>query len=378
MVLVVASATFNAITADAIVSALPQMTREFGGGADAAFLAQMLLVTPSLSIIVGAPLGGICARRFGLKPLMLGAIALYATSGAIGLLPLGSMALILSRILLGFVSGLLGAVCLARAAEFAPDRAARLLGFANAMAASMAIGAFVLGGLLAREFGWRTANLAYLWVLLLVPVVLVSVSPAPVRSGDVDATPRQPFPWLATVPIYLATLLVFVSVYSSSIEGPFVLLRLGMIDPAQIGIAISGAAIACVFVSAVYGWIARALNDGLQFVVIFAAFFSSACITAWAQSLPVAICGLALTGIGSGILSPLLVSRLMRRVPREHAATASGLFASATFVSVFMTPPAYRSIVALGGIQVFTGLAIIAAIELAATIALAASGRLPR
>jgi len=378
MTLVVASSTFNAITADAMVSAMPQMTREFGSGVNAAFMAQMILVTPSLSIIVAAPLAGLLVHRFGFKTLMIASLLLYALTGGFGFVAPGSASLIASRVVLGFASGLLSALALSRAADFDLRSGARLLGFANAMAATTAIASFVLGGWLAREFGWRTASLTYLWTLVLVPVVLMSSSMGERKVPLDGAAPAVRFPWLATLPTYLLVLGIFMVVYGSSIEGPFVLSRLGMSDPAQVGVAISASAFLCAVTAFGYGWIARLLDDRLQFVLVFLAFAASTVITSLAASSAVAIVGLSITGVGSGILSPLLVSRLIRKVPPAHVATATGLFGSATFVSVFLTPVAYKLIVDVGGVHVYTGLAAFMGIALLATICMVMTGRLAR
>ena len=53
-VLVVASSTFNSVTGDAIIAALPVMARELGRGGNAAFLTQMIAVAPAISIMIGS------------------------------------------------------------------------------------------------------------------------------------------------------------------------------------------------------------------------------------------------------------------------------------------------------------------------------------
>jgi len=376
MALVVASTSFNAVTADAIVSAMPQMSKEFGTGGQAAFLVQMILVAPSISIIVGAPLAGYIVRLVGMRALMLPALVLYALAGGYGYIAADSVSLIGSRVILGFVSGLLGAASLARAAEFDTPVQNRLLGFANAMAATTAIGSFVLGGWLAAAFGWRTANLAYLWSLAVIPLVILSSPKASPDDANEDSTARTGFPWIATLPVYLLSLMVFMIVYGPSIQGPFVLAQRGMIDPAEIGIAISAPAFTCVLAGAAYGTLARLLSRGMQYVTFFALFLASTAITAFSSGLTFTVIGLSITGFGSGILSPLLLSTLLRKVPRRHIATAAGLFASATYVGVFFAPPTYRLITTVTPLSVFEGLAVGSAIGLALSLLLMMTGRI--
>jgi MFS family permease len=372
MATVIAGTSFNAVTADAMVSAMPQMSREFGSGDGARFLVQMIMVAPSISIIVGAPLAGMVIRRFGLKALMVPGLIIYALCGAFGYFAPDAASLILSRVILGFTSGLLGAAALTPAAGFPPGQQARLLGFANAMAAATAIGSFVLGGWLAGQFGWRTANLAYLWSLVLIPIVMAGPAQMAVKSHDIaDA----PFPWAATLPIYLLALAMFMIVYAPSIEGPFLLARRGMTDPSHIGLAISAPALACVLSALCYGRIANLLDRRWQYLLLFTLFTLSGTVTTFSAGLTATIIGMSFSGLASGMLSPLLLSTLMREVPHKHLATAAGTFASATFLSVFLTPPTYRLWTGTTSLHVYQGIALFAGLGLLVALARAGSRR---
>jgi len=98
MALVVASTSFNAITADALVAPMPEMAKEFGSIAHSKLLVQMMMVAPSISIIVASPLADLLGERIDHKRLMLYAISLYVLSGPFGYVAPGSTFLIVSRV----------------------------------------------------------------------------------------------------------------------------------------------------------------------------------------------------------------------------------------------------------------------------------------
>lgn len=377
--LVVSSTSFNAVTADAIVVAMPLMVEEFGNGHDARFLVQMISVAPSISIIVGSLCAGFVRRLVGFRSAMLPGLVVYVIAGLYGLVPQSGESLIVSRVLLGFVSGLLGTICLSLAAEFESQKAARLLGFANAMASATAIGSFVVGGWLAREFGWRLANLAYVWPLSLIPFVLAYQTERSRQHGTVsDENRAPPFPFKAVLPVYLVTLVFFMSVFSTSIEGPFLLDSRGLKDPTLIGIAISGSAVCSAIFGLNYGRISRGLDRATQFAAIFGFFLASATIASFAKTPLSTTFGLSLAGCASGMLSPLLLSTLVGRVPRARAAEATSGYVSATYISVFAAPSVFSAITRYTPFQVFECLAIVAATALLVTIILGRTGRIAK
>jgi len=383
-ILVVASTSFNSITGDALVSGMPIMAQELARGRDAAFLVQMILVAPSISIILGAPLAGYLSHRIGVRKLMLLAACVYALVGGAGCLLSDSVALVVSRVLLGLVSALCGSLAISLAAQFDAVRRARLLGFANAAAATTAILSFLAGGWLAHTFGWRSASLLYLWPLLMLPVIWRG---APVRghapvAQATEETGRSSFPIGAVFHLYLAVILIDVLVFSSMLEGPFLLSARGMTDPSLIGVALTASSIVCIFIASAYGWIDQRVSSAVQFLFILLGYVTMCAIVAFAQTPTLTIIGFSIGSLGGGVLAPFLMSRLLRRVPAYHAATASGLFVSATYLGLFVAPSVYQAIKATG-LPTFIGLlgccviAVIGWVIWFASNAIKARGALP-
>jgi len=362
---------------------MPLMAKEMSAGGNARFIVQMITVAPSISIIAGSLVAGMVLRRVGFRGVMIPAILLYAVAGLAGLVPMPATWLVATRILLGLASGLCGTICLTLAADLENRQAARLLGFANATAATTAIGSFIFGGWLAREFGWRLANAAYGLPLLLLPVVLAyrsqtrsGASHTPDQVGKLSDPPH--FPLWSVVPVFLVTLAFYPLVYSSSTEGPFLLYSKGLHDPKLIGIAISGSAGACALVGLNYGRINVWLDRPAQFLLVFTCFTASAIVASAASTPFLAAIGLSLMGCGSGILSPLLLSTIMQRVPRDRVAEATSGYVSATYLSLFASPSAYAALVYFTPLQVFPALAAVGALGILATVLLSRAGLVAR
>lgn len=340
--IVVVGSSFNSITADVLVSAVPAMARDFGAGRDGAFLAQMMLVAPSISIIVGAPFAGYLVRWFSVRSLMLFCTAVYAIAGCYGAIAPDHGSLVASRLILGLMSGTLGTVALAGASAFGDAKRAQLLGYSNALAATVAIVSFVAGGVIAELYGWQAANLLYFWPVLLIHAILRGTPAERARALRDVEVPRGRFPLMLGLPIYLFTLLTFILIYSSSIIGPFEMTRRGLTNPSLIGVAVSGSALLCVVIATFYGPIARTFGTRAQLLILFGCFIASGLVMVLTTGVPAAVVGIAIGGIGGGILQPLLVSLLLRRMPEAHVTTAMGLFVSTLYLSLFCAPVAFR------------------------------------
>ena len=81
----------------------PALAAHFGSGAEGMLQAGTVFSAPSLAIIVGAPLGGYLAERFGYRLTLLIALLLYSVSGVAGLGIDDYTPLLVTRLLLGLL-----------------------------------------------------------------------------------------------------------------------------------------------------------------------------------------------------------------------------------------------------------------------------------
>ena len=84
----------------AMISALPEMARQFKEVGNGPFVAQMVLALPVLAMLIGAPLGGWLADVIGIRRCLLTALFAYVASGAICLVAPDLSVLIVARLLL--------------------------------------------------------------------------------------------------------------------------------------------------------------------------------------------------------------------------------------------------------------------------------------
>src|SRR5579864_4556819 len=111
----------------AMVSALPEMARQFKEVGNGTFVAQMVLALPVLAMLIGAPLGGWIADMIGIRRCLLTALLAYVASGAICLVAPDLSILIVARLLLGFCGAAAATMCTALTAQWY-EGAARKIG----------------------------------------------------------------------------------------------------------------------------------------------------------------------------------------------------------------------------------------------------------
>lgn len=215
-----------------IAPALPAMQAHFADQPNAALLVKLALTIVGLAIAISAPISGILADRFGRRPVLIGALLLYAVGGTSGLLISSLGELLTGRIILGLaVAGVMTANgALINDLFSGPARGK----FLSQQAAFNNFGGAVLlplGGVLA-SVGWRGPFALYAVALLLLP--LVFRLPAGVSAAAASAEPEGKPAWAAIAWIYVLALSYMIVFYLVPAQGPFLLRFLGA-QPAATG-----------------------------------------------------------------------------------------------------------------------------------------------
>ena len=341
---ILAGSSFTGIAASTLVPAMPAIAQHFNAGGQGTFFAQLVLVAPSLSVVLGSPLSGAIGRRVGQRTLMLGALLVYVLAGIFPLLKPDFAPLIVSRLLLGLASSFLSALSIARAVDFPPEQRNKFIGFTSAVASVASIASIIIAGWLAGKYGWQASCLVYAWPLPLLLAFFVM----PARTSDTMQTHvKEGFaPYLAIIPILLLTFLWSVILFSIPIEGPFLLATRGMDNPALIGFVMGAMGLVAAVSAATYGWVSRRLDYAQQILLVFVLFLASSAMIALTNNVPFTGAGIVFAGISGGLLSPLLIAMLIRRVDARHITTAIGLFASTMFTSQLLDPFLFKAITA--------------------------------
>ncbi len=317
----------------------PALAAHFGGNA---LQAGTVFTAPSLAIIVGAPLGGYLAERFGYRMTMLIALLVYSLMGVAGLFIDGYIPLFATRLVLGLAAGAVMAVYLALASAWyeGPARS-KVLGFAVASSAILGAVALALGGRLVDLGGWRAPFAMYLVGFVTLAVAYVTVHGPFHRQAKVARAPGSPGQLRVIAqfwPIYLALLITSIGTFMPSAGGPFLLKANGITGATEAGYILSIGSISAIFTAAAYGFVRRWISDwGLFFMIpslmglglIFAPAFYN-----WMALLAIFL----LIGLGTGFKAPTAASILMANSPPDVRAAAAGLNFSWIFLGQFLGP----------------------------------------
>jgi MFS family permease len=221
-----------------IAPSLPQIEATFAGTPNVELLTRLVLTVTAIFTVIGSPIAGFIADRFGRKPLLLFGLVLYALAGTSGLYVDSLVGLLVGRAALGIsvACNLTAATTLFADLYKGPARA-KMLGRQSAFMGLGGITFLLIGGYLA-DIGWRVPFAIYfasLAVLMLV-VFFVEETSRPKQREAGDAA----VPWpLATVLMIMAFVLVAqMAFYLWPVQLPFFLAERFGLSGVPVGLAI--------------------------------------------------------------------------------------------------------------------------------------------
>jgi len=326
----------------AIAIAQPALAQHFGGGDGGRLLARQLFALPSLAIMVGAPLGGVLAERFGYRLSLLLALLVYGVGGSAGLVIDGFWPLLVSRLALGLAGGTVMAIYLALAAAYFEGTArAKVMGIAVATSALVGVLSLALGGRLVDWGGWRAPFAMYLLGFVTLAVAWATVrGPFHQRQRTVRA-PGSPgaLRVLATLwPIYLVLLILSIGTFMSSAGGPFLIKANGIASATQQGDILSAGSIPAIFTAFGYGFLRRWFTDRVLLVATAGLMGAGLIIVVPLHAEILLLGAFLVTGLGTGMKAPAVSSVLMAEAPENVRAVAAGLSFSGIFLGQFLAP----------------------------------------
>ena len=357
----------------------PALAAHFGGGGQGMLQAGTIFSAPSLAIIVGAPLGGYLAERFGYRLTLLIALLLYSISGMAGLGIDDYTPLLATRLLLGLAAGAVMAVYLALASAWYEGQArSKVLGFAVATSSIVGLLALALGGRLVDLGGWRTPFWMYAIGFVTLAVAWVTVHGPfhkQVRVAKAAGAPGQIGLIAQLWPIYLVLLIISIGTFMPSTGGPFLLKANGITSATEQGYILSVGSASAIFTAAGYGFLRRWFSDWVLFVLIAGLMGLGLVAAAPLHYWLALLAAFLVIGVGTGFKAPVVASVLMAEAPAHVRAAAAGLNFSCIFLGQFLGPFVLRLLVGPFGIQgafLATGAALLL---VAAVIAIAGIGR---
>lgn len=334
-----------------VIPVLPNIAREMGGG-DVAVAVQMLIAMPMLGLVLGGFGAGFLFRRFQPRTVFLGGLVAYGLIGVAGFglsLPL----LIGSRLLIGIVAAVIAAASTALVGERVPERLRpRVLGWSVAGAAALGILAMIASGRIADAYGWRTSFLLFPVIAgLMFALVATCSSPSAATIRETTAGARDWRGLAALWPVFVFVVLVNMTAFTTNSQSSFLLAEIG-VDSAQGRAQMMGINQALIFATAILFPVARRLiGMGMLPFAILGIIGGGLLLFARAHDMATAAIGLALLGIGNGLLFPYQSNLLLQRARPDLRGQAAGLVVSCQFLADAINPLILGPVIILFGLR---------------------------
>ncbi|NQV80543.1 MAG: MFS transporter [Alphaproteobacteria bacterium] len=339
--------------AASISPAIPELLAHFADHPNAAYLARLVLVMPSIGIALSAPLAGAVIDRFGRRRFLLWAILAYALLGASGGLVDNLEVLLVTRLFLGFAAGGVMTATVTLMGDYfdGPERQ-KFLGQRTAFVNFSAIAINISGGFLAA-IDWRVPFLVFLVALFLVPIGARSL-PEPIISAEAKAAPRLRFrewPLAFIALVYVMVFLVNVAFFFVPTQIPFYVRTLGY-EGAQIaGFALASSSLGIALGSLLYhpvrSRVRQAASTFVPAAFLVVAGFS---LVASADTLWLVMPGLLLAGSGFGVINVNAIVWSMEGTPAPIRGRMIGGLTAAMMLGHFCSPLISQPIAAAWGL----------------------------
>ncbi len=373
LVLLLAGSCLPVLGAVLIAPVLPQMAQAFAATPGVGVLVPIVLTVPALVIALTAPFAGFIADKIDRKRVLLIALVAYAITGTAPLYLDSLQAIIGSRVLLGICEAAIMTSCTTLIGDYwSGPRRARYLGMQALVTAISATVFLAVGGLLGAS-GWRTP----FWLYVVAVPIAVSMArllwqPARPDGAPGESAQRQHLaavPWRQLLAPCLVTLFGGIVFYALIVQLSFVLTGVGVTSTATIGGISAVMSLATAIGAASFGRLSRftprvllPIEFGLSGVGLVVVFASTA--------VPVITIGAVLTGFGTGLMLPTLLTWAVNRLHFEQRGRGTGVWTGTFFVGQFLSPIFLAAIGAgIGGLQPALGLlGVLAAVMAAVTL----------
>ncbi|MFI1993917.1 MFS transporter [Actinoplanes sp. NPDC020271] len=385
LVLLLAGSCLSVLGAVLIAPVLPQMTDHFAGVAGADVLVPVVLTVPALVIGLTAPFAGFIVDAVDRKRLLVAAMVGYALCGTAPLYLSSLPAIIFSRVLVGLCEAAIMTCCTTLIADYWSGRQrSRYLGLQTLLASVSATVFLGLGGAIGGS-GWRAPFWLYTVALVLaVPMALLIWQPArsaraassdsPAGLSAAPAAGRRglpPLPWRALRTPCLVTLAGGLVFYALIVELSFVLDEVGVKSTGTIGALSALMSLATAIAAGSFAKLSAKTPRQLL-PIAFGLAAAGFLILSATAAVPVITLGAVITGAGTGLLLPTLLTWATNSLGFEERGRGTGLWTGALFVGEFLSPVLINGLsAATGSLRPAIGvLGVATAVLAAATLAI--------
>ena len=315
------------------------ITGFFGTGASGPLVAQLMITLVGFGFIVGGPLTGWLADRIGVRPLLVGALALYAVTGATGLKSDDPATLLFARFVLGIAASGIGASVFAMIAQrYQGEARAKILGLQGAILSASGIVSLVAAGGLAEIGGWRGPFSLFLLAVPMLGLVLFSAPVASRASAAQGAKAAAKGALLRQWPYYVMMVPMSIASYMTAAHLSFVLAGDGMVNPLIQSVVMAASMILNIVGSAYYARINARIGRRWVFVMILGFFAAADLLIGLIPNAVGSSIGCWVAGIAGGLMTPFFVNVILDRTPTQVHGRAVGLMYTTGFIGNFLNP----------------------------------------
>ncbi len=343
-ILLLVAGAMTVMSSAAISPSLPEMSVVFQDEQDAEFLVRLVLTLPMLFIAIFAPLAGIIIDKFGRKKLFVFSIILYGVTGVSGFFLDSLFEILVSRALFGIaVAGIMTTSIALIADYFEGARRDRIIGLQGAFSTFGGVMFLVVGGLLA-DLSWDTPFLIYLLAFVVLPFVMYFIY-EPKISRTKETLKGKFVTVKITYLIYPVAFLSMVTIFLTPVQIPFHLKQLTDASSTEVGIAIAISYLFAGVTSLFYKKIKSSQSFRNIFIVTFLLMGSGYLIISFAENYLQVVSGLAIAGVGLGLLIPNLNLCLMAETPPMYRGRVFGGLLTSLFLGQFFSAVVSQSLV---------------------------------
>ncbi len=359
------SSCLSVLGAVLLAPVLPRIQDAFAGTPGVEALTPIVLTAPALVIGLTAMIAGRIVDRVGRKPLLVGALVVYAFAGTAPLWLDSLQLIIASRVLVGLTEAAIMTCCTTLLADyFSGAQRERYFGLQVVFTTISATVFLGVGGALGAQ-DWRAPFWLYAVSLPLAALAARYVwSPAPRPARDVRL-PRLPWAQLA-VPV-VVTLVGGLVFYVLIVELSFTLDAIGVESTGAIGAISAIASLGTAAGAFSFGRLAK-LGPAVTVPAAFALSGIGLLGLGFADAVPAVVVAAVVTGAGNGLLLPAMLSWALGTLSFEQRGRATGVWTSAVFLGQFVCPLVVLALTGvLGGLG--AALALLGGVSVVAAVA---------
>lgn len=363
-----------------MIPVMPILFSHFAAQPHAQLLVPMMITIPSISMALVAPLAGVVGDRISRRRLLIAATGAYALFGLLPVLLESLPLILLARMVMGIADAFILTTANALIGDYFSGAArSRWLAVQSGAGSVLATLIILTSGFLG-SFGWTGPIFLYALALpIFIGLLLFTREPASrsTSSHHETLTPQR-FPRGQMLMIGIITLISGTVYFLEPLQISQVFSQLGMHTSSQIGIATAIAGIGVPLGAWLYGRMAKQRIEK-QFLIFYSLFGAGLLFIALAGNQLTGILAAFIAQMGNGMLIPLMLGWVIKVLPAQHRAKGMGLWHTAFFLGMFLSPVSVTAVTSVTGkLQDTLLIFAVMTLAIALCIALLSSRTAPR